>query len=145
MTTPTEFTLWLNGATDFVDGMPSPEQWMQVKEKLTEAMGYLAKQRLLERADGLVRMEEEMAKRESFAKAAMDLKIREMQAPQRPLTPPNIHPAYAGVLVDAMTKEQSYRELVAQAEVTLGRQESMQAQAPLGFMSALKAKLGGAV
>lgn len=141
MTTPTEFTLWLNGATDFVDGVPSPEQWMQVKEKLTEAMGYLAKQRLLERADGLVRMEEEMAKREAFAKAAMDLRIREMQM-QRPPAPPNIHPAYSGMIVGGMAKEQIYRDPGTQAEVTLGGQA--QAQAPLGFMSALKAKFGGA-
>ena len=144
MTTPTEFTLWLNGATDFVDGVPSPEQWMQVKEKLTEAMGYLAKQRLLERADGLVRMEEEMAKREAFAKAAMDLKIREMQAQQRPLMHPRPHPAYAGMIVDGMAKEQIYRDPVTQAEIAIGSQPSVQAQATSGFMSALKAKLGGA-
>ena len=143
MTTPTEFTLWLNGATDFVDGVPSPEQWMQVKEKLTEAMGYLAKQRLLERADGLVRMEEEMTKRESFAKAAMDLKIREMQAPQRPLT--HLHPAYSGMIVGGMAKEQIYRDPATRAEIMIDRQESVQAQAPSGFMSALKARLGGAV
>jgi len=76
---PTEFTLWLNGATDVVDGVPSPEQWSQIKEKLSEAMGHLAKRRLLERAEDLARSDEEMAKREAFAKAAMDLKIREVQ------------------------------------------------------------------
>lgn len=132
MTTPTEFTLWLNGATDFVDGVPSPEQWMQVKEKLTEAMGYLAKQRLLERADGLVRMDKEMAKREFYAEQAMDLRIREMQAQQ--------HPAYSGVLLGGTAKEQIYRDPIAQAEITIGGQ----AQAASGFMSALKAKFGSA-
>ena len=145
MTTPTEFTLWLNGATDFVEGVPSPEQWMQVKEKLTEAMGYLAKQRLLERADGLVRMEEEMAQRESFAKAAMGLKIREMQTQQHLLVDPHLHPTYSGMIVGGMAKEQIYRDPATRAEIMIDRQESVQAQAPLGFMSALKAKLGGAV
>lgn len=140
MTTPTEFTLWLNGATDFVDGVPSPEQWMQVKEKLTEAMGYLAKQRLLERADGLVRMEEEMARRESFAKAQMDLKIREMQSMRQ--SQPSLHPAYSGMIVGGMAKEQIFRDPITQAEVTFGGQA--QAQATSGFMSALKAKFGGA-
>lgn len=135
--TPTEFTLWLNGATDVVDGVPSPEQWMQIKEKLTEAMGHLAKRRLLERAEDLARSDEEMAKREAFAKAAMDLKIREMQNEtideyQRRMGYPNI-----GV---GIARGQIYRDSISLGEVAA----QAGSQLPTGFISALKAKLGGA-
>lgn len=137
MTTPTEFTLWLNGATDFVDGVPSPEQWMQVKEKLTEAMGFLAKQRLLERADGLVRMEEEMARRESFAKAAMDLKIRQMQS--ETIDEYQRRMGYSNIGV-GIARGQIYRDPISLGEVAA----QAGSQLPTGFISALKAKLGGA-
>lgn len=135
--TPTEFTLWLNGAADAVDGVPSPEQWMQIKEKLTEAMGHLAKRRLLERAEDLARADEEMAKREAFAKAAVDLKIRQMQSEtideyQRRMGYPN--------LVGGVARGQIYRDPISLGEVAA----QANPQQPTGFISALKAKLGGA-
>lgn len=134
--TPTEFTLWLNGATDVVDGVPSPEQWVQIKEKLTEAMDHLAKRRLLERAEDLARSDEEMSKREAFAKAAMDLKIRQMQSEtigeyQRRMGYQNIG---VGIAREIYRDPISLGEVAAQA----GPQPST------GFISALKAKLGGA-
>lgn len=139
--TPTEFTLWLNGATDVVDGVPSPEQWMQIKEKLTEAMGHLAKRRLLERAEDLARADEEMSEREAFAKAAMDLKIRQMQSEtideyQRRMGYSNI-----GVgIADGIARGQIYRDPISLGEVAA----QTGSQPPTGFISALKAKLGGA-
>lgn len=139
--TPTEFAIWLNGATDVVDGVPSPEQWMQIKEKLAEAMGHLAKRRLLERAEDLARSDEEMSKREAFAKAAMDLKIRQMQSEtideyQRRMGYPNI----GGGVVEGIARGQIYRDPISLGEIAAqtGPQPST------GFISALKAKLGGA-
>ena len=51
MTTPTEFVLWLNGATAIVGDEPTAEQWATIKEKLNEALGHLAAKKLLERAE----------------------------------------------------------------------------------------------
>lgn len=135
--TPTEFTLWLNGATDVVDGVPSPEQWMQIKEKLTEAMGHLAKRRLLERAEDLARTDEEMSKREAFAKAAMDLKIRQMQS--ETIDEYQRRMGYSNIGV-GIARGQIYRDPISLGEVAAqaGPQPST------GFISALKAKLGGA-
>lgn len=132
--TPTEFTLWLNGATDVVDGVPSPEQWLQIKEKLSEAMGYLAKQRLLERADGLARMEEEMAQREAFAKAAMDLKIREMQSESID--------DYQRRLQERLSGDQIYGAAAPGAVSMVASQEDE--KAALGILGVLRSKFGGA-
>lgn len=139
--TPTEFTLWLNGATDVVDGVPSPEQWLQIKEKLSEAMGHLAKRRLLERADELARTEEEMSKREAFAKAAMDLKIREMQnetiAEYQRRTR---YRGYGDPVIEGIARE----EIFGVAAPSGGILVAPQAEAKTSFIDALKAKLGGA-
>lgn len=135
--TPTEFTLWLNGATDVVDGVPSPEQWMQIKEKLTEAMGHLAKRRLLERAEDLARADEEMSKREAFAKAAMDLKIRQMQS--ETIDEYQRRMGYSNIGV-GIARGQIYRDPISLGEVAA----QTGSQPPTGFISALKAKLGGA-
>lgn len=139
--TPTEFTLWLNGATDVVDGVPSPEQWLQIKEKLSEAMGHLAKRRLLERAEDLARSDEEMAKREAFAKAAMDLKIREMQnetiAEYQRRT---LYRGYGGPAVEGVARGEIYGAAVPPGGILV----APQAEAKTSFIDALKAKLGGA-
>jgi hypothetical protein len=64
MTTPTEFVLWLNGATGVMGDSPTPEQWEAIKEKLNESLGFLAAKKLLERAeDQIVRDRELGAKR----------------------------------------------------------------------------------
>lgn len=64
MTTPTEFVLWLNGATGVMGDSPTPEQWEAIKEKLNESLGFLAAKKLLERAeDQIVRDRELEAKR----------------------------------------------------------------------------------
>lgn len=54
MTTPTEFVLWLNGAAGVMGDAPTPEQWVAIKEKLGESLGFLAAKRLLERAEDQV-------------------------------------------------------------------------------------------
>lgn len=51
MTTPTEFVLWLNGAAGVVGDAPTPEQWVAIKEKMGESLGFLAAKKLLERAE----------------------------------------------------------------------------------------------
>lgn len=140
--TPTEFTLWLNGATDVVDGVPSPEQWMQIKEKLSEAMGHLAKRRLLERADELARTEDEMAKREAFAKAAMDLKIREMQSENIDEYQRRLHGQRFGYAVEGVARNQIYGAAAPGAISMAALQEGEKAK--LGLLDTLKAKLGGA-
>ena len=64
MTTPTEFVLWLNGATGVMGDSPTPEQWEAIKEKLNESLGFLATKKLLERAeDQIVRDRENELKR----------------------------------------------------------------------------------
>ena len=64
MTTPTDFVLWLNGATGVMGDSPTPEQWEAIKEKLNESLGFLAAKKLLERAeDQIVRDRELEAKR----------------------------------------------------------------------------------
>lgn len=47
--TPTEFVLWLNGASGLLDEgeAPSPEQWARIREKLGEAIGQITADRLL--------------------------------------------------------------------------------------------------
>lgn len=137
--TPTEFTLWLNGATDVVDGVPSPEQWLQIKEKLSEAMGHLAKRRLLERADELARSEEEMAKREAFAKAAMDLKIREMQNETIDDYQRRLYGQRFGYAVEGIARG----EIFGVAAPSGGILVAPQAEAKASFLDTLKAKLGG--
>lgn len=51
MTTPTEFVLWLNGAAGVMGDAPTPEQWVVIKEKMGESLGFLAAKKLLERAE----------------------------------------------------------------------------------------------
>lgn len=137
--TPTEFTLWLNGATDVVDGVPSPEQWLQIKEKLSEAMGHLAKRRLLERAEDLARSDEEMAKREAFAKAAMDLKIREMQNETIDEYQRRLQRQSFGYAVEGIARNQIYGAAAPSGGILV----APQAEAKASFLDALKAKLGG--
>lgn len=82
MTTPTEFVLWLNGATGVMGDSPTPEQWEAIKEKLNESLGFLAAKKLLERAeDQIVRDREmEMAKMKTqFARQIAEQQIAEPQ------------------------------------------------------------------
>lgn len=94
MTTPTEFVLWLNGATGVMGDSPTPEQWEAIKEKLNESLGFLAAKKLLERAeDQIVRDRELEAKRKEememakmkaqFAKQLVDEQLRAQQKADR--------------------------------------------------------------
>ena len=47
--TPTEFVLWLNGASEIIgDTPPTPEQWAALKTRLSEVVGKLVSSKLLE-------------------------------------------------------------------------------------------------
>lgn len=81
MTTPTEFVLWLNGALDIIGDNPSPEQWASIREKMNEATGFLAKAKLLEKAEEVIK-QEEVAKRKSMF-AAEAIKHAQELAAQR--------------------------------------------------------------
>ncbi len=71
MTTPTEFVLWLNGALDIIGDNPSPEQWASIREKMNEATGFLAKAKLLEKAEEVIKQEEVAKRKAMFALEAM--------------------------------------------------------------------------
>ena len=72
MTTPTEFVLWLNGATGLLgDEAPSPEQWARIQEKLGEAIGKITADRLLERADEQIKLDQDRLEK--------DLKVQAMR------------------------------------------------------------------
>ena len=103
MTTPTEFVLWLNGATGVMGDSPTPEQWEAIKEKLNESLGFLAAKKLLERAeDQIVRDRELEAKRKEememakVMKAQFAQKIAEEQTRQQKM--------YPGGMVDAIKR-----------------------------------------
>lgn len=85
MTTPTEFVLWLNGATGVMGDSPTPEQWEAIKEKLNESLGFLAAKKLLERAeDQIVRDRELEAKRkEEMEMAKMKAQFAQQIAEQQ--------------------------------------------------------------
>lgn len=72
MTTPTEFVLWLNGASGVMgpDG-PNGEQWARIQEKLGEAIGKITADRLLERADEQIKVDQERLEK--------DLKMQAMR------------------------------------------------------------------
>lgn len=73
MTTPTEFVLWLNGASGVMgpDG-PNGEQWARIQEKLGEAIGKITADRLLERADEQIKLDKDRIERDLKAQAARD-------------------------------------------------------------------------
>ena len=102
MTTPTEFVLWLNGATGVMGDSPTPEQWEAIKEKLNESLGFLAAKKLLERAeDQIVRDRELEAKRKeememAKMKAQYAQQIAEQQMRQQKM--------YPGGMVDAIKR-----------------------------------------
>ena len=56
--TPTEFVLWLNGATSMVDGPPSAEQWANMQEKLFPIIAKMMTDKLLDKADDAVKLQE---------------------------------------------------------------------------------------
>lgn len=56
--TPTEFVLWLNGATSMVDGPPSAEQWAKMQEKLFPIIAKMMTDKLLDKADDAVKLQE---------------------------------------------------------------------------------------
>lgn len=61
---PIEFALWMNGATGVLgEQPPSPEQWAAIREKLGSVVGRIVADRLLDRADEL--MKRELADREA--------------------------------------------------------------------------------
>lgn len=92
MTTPTEFVLWLNGATGVMSGPPTEEQWAVIKDKLGEAIGGIAAKRLLERVEDQIakdrldatRRAEAAAKQaEEFRYMSDELRYRGMVDPRR--------------------------------------------------------------
>lgn len=72
MITPTEFVLWLNGASGVMgpDG-PNGEQWTRIQEKLGEAIGKITADRLLERADEQIKLDQDRLEK--------DLKMQAMR------------------------------------------------------------------
>lgn len=71
MTTPTEFVLWLNGALGVMDDTPTPEQMAKIREKMSEAIGKITADRLLERADEQIKLDQERMEK--------DLKLQAMR------------------------------------------------------------------
>lgn len=71
MTTPTEFVLWLNGALGVMDDTPTPEQMVKIREKMSEAIGKITADRLLERADEQIKLDQDRLEK--------DLKVQAMR------------------------------------------------------------------
>ena len=69
MITPTEFVLWLNGALGVMDDTPTPEQMAKIREKMSEAIGKITADRLLERADEQIKLDKERLERDLMAQA----------------------------------------------------------------------------
>lgn len=102
MTTPTEFVLWLNGATGVMGDSPTPEQWEAIKEKLNESLGFLAAKKLLERAeDQIVRDRELEAKRKEEMEMA---KMKAQFAQQIAQEQMRQQKMYPGGMVDAINR-----------------------------------------
>lgn len=102
MTTPTEFVLWLNGATGVMGDSPTPEQWEAIKEKLNESLGFLAAKKLLERAeDQIVRDRELEAKRKEEMEMA---KMKAQFAQQIAQEQMRQQKMYPGGMVDAVKR-----------------------------------------
>lgn len=53
--TPTEFVLWLNGATSMVDGPPSAEQWAKMQENLHPIIAKMMADKLMGSAEEVMR------------------------------------------------------------------------------------------
>lgn len=110
MTTPTEFVLWLNGASDVMGEAPTPEQWAAIKEKLGESMGFLAARKLLERAeDQIVRDREIEAKRKeemqmAKLKSEMAQKMAEEAMRQQQRADRDAMKMYPGGMIDAIKR-----------------------------------------
>ena len=51
--TPTEFVLWLNGATSMLEGPPSAEQWTKMQENLHPIIAKMMAEKLLGMAEEL--------------------------------------------------------------------------------------------
>ena len=59
--TPTEFTLWLNGASEIVgDEPPTPAQWAAMREKLGITVGKIVASRLLEQAEEAIKLRDRL-------------------------------------------------------------------------------------
>lgn len=63
--TPTEFTLWLNGASEIVgEEPPTPAQWAAMREKLGSTVGAIVASRLLEQAEEAIKLRDRLYKAE---------------------------------------------------------------------------------
>ena len=80
MTTPTEFVLWLNGALGVMDDTPTPEQMAKIREKMSEAIGKITADRLLERADEQIKLDQDRIERDLKAQAARESQMQKMAA-----------------------------------------------------------------
>lgn len=82
--TPTEFVLWLNGATSMVDGPPSAEQWAKMQEKLHPIIAKMMTDKLLDKADEQVKMKEMYYKIEQ-ERMMLNKKLMEQLRNQQPI------------------------------------------------------------
>lgn len=78
MTTPTEFVLWLNGALGVMDDTPTPEQMAKIREKISEAIGKITADRLLERADEQIKLDKDRIERDLKAQEAREKQMSMM-------------------------------------------------------------------
>lgn len=53
--TPTEFVLWLNGATSMMEGPPSAEQWTKMQENLHPIIAKMMAEKLMGSAEEITR------------------------------------------------------------------------------------------
>ena len=53
--TPTEFVLWLNGATSMLEGPPSAEQWTKMQENLHPIIAKMMAEKLMGNAEEVTR------------------------------------------------------------------------------------------
>lgn len=81
--TPTEFVLWLNGATSMVDGPPSAEQWAKMQEKLFPIIAKMMTDKLLDKADDAVKLHELQQKVYQEQVARNQLLIQQMRNQQQ--------------------------------------------------------------
>ena len=49
--TPFTFILWLNGASAMIEQAPTPEQWAEMTQRLSEVVGSIAADKLLRREE----------------------------------------------------------------------------------------------
>lgn len=110
MTTPIEFVMWMAGVVDMTGNGPTPEQWEKIKDKMSEAYGYMAAQKLMEKAeDAVVRERRDLHEQQMKAQLyAAEAQMRQLQ----------LHP-------DAVKKDPSAGNLALGGIVGIGREKRL--------------------